>query len=372
MKREFRFVDVIEAPAGRRARIPILSTGKRKTKRYGWIEVTNEMLSNFKKAFENAGEELCVDYDHGTAIGDSPDARKAAGWIKELEHVDGVLYGLADMSPTAAQYLANQEYRYASAEWNDNAEDSKTGEEIGPALQAVAITNRPVWKGLESIEVMCSARAEREMKTQEREESNVKINLSDFGGPREADPGEAVTFLIGELQKVKADATATSKRLSEAERAAGTSAEAHAQLAVLKKELDDERTIRRAEAKERFFSEHRTKIGAEERAALEPIYDSGEDGPTKALAMVRIMPDKYRETPKGSGGNSPANAGSATSRFMSACHKVMVEEKKTFTDASIAVASRDRKLFSEYEAERDRISGFRGRSGQVPSGEEVN
>lgn len=365
MKREFLYVDVVEAPrSGSRARIPILTAGKQKTRKYGWIEVTNDMLSNFKTRFEQAGQDLCLDYDHGTAIGDSPDDRKAAGWIKEIEHVDGVLYGLADLTPAAAQYLADREYRYASAEWNDEAEDTKTGEEIGPALQAVAITNRPVWKGLPSIEVLMSERAASAVARQEQEETNVKtFNLSEFGGPKEAELEQAVTFLAEQARDAK-------KALSEAEKAAATAVESNAKLVVLAKELKEERDARRAEAKERFFSEHRTKIGKEERETLEPIYDSGEDGPAKALAVVKMLPVKFAESPRGSGGTAPAG-GSATQRFLAECDKVMREEKTSFTQASKTVGARDPRLLSEYRAEVDRVAQSRPTGHFIPSGEVV-
>jgi phage I-like protein len=67
-------------------------------------------------AFQSRGVDLPIDYEHQN---DRPEARlrgpvPAAGWIKELKHDAGGLWGRAEWTATAREMIANRQYRYLS------------------------------------------------------------------------------------------------------------------------------------------------------------------------------------------------------------------------------------------------------------------
>lgn len=86
------------------------------------------------RAFRNGGNDLVIDYEHGSTKGvESP----AAGWINELEaQVDGSLYAKVEWTEKAAGYIRNREYRYLSPAFVPEG-DKITG------LHSIALTNVP-------------------------------------------------------------------------------------------------------------------------------------------------------------------------------------------------------------------------------------
>lgn len=129
----------------------ILKTGKFYDPRYKWFEVSekvlSEMISNFKTGVR--GVIPALDYAH-----DSEGA--AAGWIKELFLKDGEkgqkeLWGKIELTPRGQKTLADKEFGYLSADFDDNYQDNETGKKHGAVLLGAALTNRPVIKRMDSV-----------------------------------------------------------------------------------------------------------------------------------------------------------------------------------------------------------------------------
>jgi phage I-like protein len=91
----------------------------------------------------NAGAlPILVDYDHLSAFDvDDGGQSKAAGWIQRLEIRDGEVWAVVEWTVTAAEAIANREWRFISPEFYA---DKKTGEVTG--LAAAALVNRPAFQ----------------------------------------------------------------------------------------------------------------------------------------------------------------------------------------------------------------------------------
>lgn len=84
---------------------------------------------------------ILVDYDHLSAFDpDDGGSSKAAGWIDRVEVRDGEIWAVVTWTVTAAEAIANGEYRFISPEFSA----VKTSTEVF-SLDAVALVNRPAF-----------------------------------------------------------------------------------------------------------------------------------------------------------------------------------------------------------------------------------
>jgi len=117
--------------------------------------VTKETLENMVKNFKEGirpepPTQLVIDYNHGSEEKD-PELSKAAGWLKDLYVEGDKLFMIPQWTENARNYIQNKEFRYVSPEYAEHYRDKKTGNDVGPTLLAVAITNRPYLEGQEGI-----------------------------------------------------------------------------------------------------------------------------------------------------------------------------------------------------------------------------
>lgn len=125
--------------------IQLLKTGTFHTDKYGKFQITSkllhEMVDNFVKGIR--GIVPALDYAHET---DGP----AAGWIRELKVVkDGneeQLWGKVETTPRGLKSLAEKEYAYISADFDESYVDNESNKNCGCVLLGAALTNRPVVK----------------------------------------------------------------------------------------------------------------------------------------------------------------------------------------------------------------------------------
>jgi phage I-like protein len=129
----------------------ILKTGRFYDPRYKWFEVSEKILSEMIKNFQEGvrGIVPALDYAH-----DSEGA--AAGWIKELFLKDGdkgqkELWGKVELTPRGQKTLADKEFGYISADFDDSYQDNETGKKHGAVLLGAALTNRPVIKKMDAV-----------------------------------------------------------------------------------------------------------------------------------------------------------------------------------------------------------------------------
>lgn len=125
--------------------LQILRTGSFSDPRYGKFPITKKMLDEMVKNFDDGvrGIVPALDYGHDTG-------GRAAGWIKKLSvKPDGKefqLWGSFEMTPGGQASLADKDYAYLSADFDDKYVDNEEGKKYGCVLLGAALTNRPVVK----------------------------------------------------------------------------------------------------------------------------------------------------------------------------------------------------------------------------------
>lgn len=121
----------------------------------GEFLVDDAFLASIVQSFATMlarGAEIPVDYEHGSAAaGVPPEAARAAGWVKDLDHRQGTgLWALVEWTDDAVEFIKAREYRYISPEFHPEYHD-EVGNDMGPTLLAVGLVNRPHLKGMEAV-----------------------------------------------------------------------------------------------------------------------------------------------------------------------------------------------------------------------------
>jgi len=134
-------------PESRLRKMQICKTGKFFDPRYGKFEITlsmlSEMVSNFEKGVR--GVVPALDYKH-----EADDV--AAGWFKKLYiQSESELWAEIDMTPKDEKVLADKEFGYISAEFEDQYSDNESGQKHGCVLLGAGLTNRPVLKRMKPV-----------------------------------------------------------------------------------------------------------------------------------------------------------------------------------------------------------------------------
>jgi hypothetical protein len=147
---------------------------------HGNITVTLTDLKRIKENFDRKviGRDPHLDYGHFSYSPIDDDDLKAAGWFKKLElrevstpssvKRDGTivsspmwhLFAMVEMTPKALDAVRTREFRYISPTFNMKYVSKDSGKDVGPTLEAAALTNTPFLTGLAPIvasePVMCS------------------------------------------------------------------------------------------------------------------------------------------------------------------------------------------------------------------------
>ena len=123
----------------------ILKTGQYYDPRYGDFKVTPKLLEALKKNFDDnvLGIDVAIDLNHNPAGG-------AFAWIKSLEIEGNALYMvIKDVTEEGKKILKEKIYKYFSVEFGifDCVKKGKKMS-IHDVLKGVALTNRPVIKGM--------------------------------------------------------------------------------------------------------------------------------------------------------------------------------------------------------------------------------
>lgn len=134
-------LDALEEPSGdgmSRIRIPTIRRAEFVAGRYGPLKFDDDFIGSIIRNFQAnvLGVEVSIDASHRPELG-------ALGWAEHLEYQDGSLVTQASATPEGARLVREKTYRYASAEIDPNYIDRETGEEFGPTLLGIALTNRP-------------------------------------------------------------------------------------------------------------------------------------------------------------------------------------------------------------------------------------
>jgi len=106
---------------------------------------SEELIANFN----SQKNPIPLTYEHPRYDDGQP--KPAAGWVHELEHRDGGLWGLCEFTSRAAQMCRDGEYKFTSVVVVFDSTDRVSGEPVGAELIEVALTNRPFIDGQKPI-----------------------------------------------------------------------------------------------------------------------------------------------------------------------------------------------------------------------------
>lgn len=126
--------------------VTVLKTGKYWDPRYEWFDITTDMLSAMVLSFKSNATRLEVPLKFGHY---GPD--NAAGWFKELSVDGNRLRALVEWTPPGITSVRNKEFKYISAEYDENFQDNITGTNIGCVFEGGALTNKPVIRDQEPL-----------------------------------------------------------------------------------------------------------------------------------------------------------------------------------------------------------------------------
>ncbi len=116
---------------------------------YKEFEITQEDLENIVRNFElNVlkidEKELQFNYSHQSY-------KEAAGWIEALQINGSTLQAKVRWTKTAKERIADEEYKYVSAELDLSYRDEESGAKHGTTLTGAALTNIPFVRGMKAV-----------------------------------------------------------------------------------------------------------------------------------------------------------------------------------------------------------------------------
>ena len=150
--RSLHFAAPAEGEDGVSAPFEVLRVGRTVHPAFGETNITEADLDNAVAVFEGMkakGAELPVDWEHSFAEGGES---RAAGWIADLFRKGKSLMARVKWNARARQDIESGEYRYISAEFNEDWAD-ESGRKHGFTLLAAGLTNRPFLRGMGPVQL---------------------------------------------------------------------------------------------------------------------------------------------------------------------------------------------------------------------------
>lgn len=115
----------------------LLPVGEFYDKRYGRVSITPEKIQQMA---ENFGK--CPAYEVPVKLGHS-DGAKSPGKVISVEAKPDGLEITMSVDAQTAQAINDKQYRYMSAEFDEDYHDKKTGNKVGAVLLGAALVNQP-------------------------------------------------------------------------------------------------------------------------------------------------------------------------------------------------------------------------------------
>lgn len=183
--------------------IEMLRIGNFKHKKYGELEITEEMLDAMVDNFKNEiiGREVSFDWNHK--------AEDASGWLKDVKIEDGRLIGTTELTDKGCDSIQKKRYGYFSIEYTDEFENAETGDKFGPAILGGALTNRPFISNLKKIEFLLEESGDVSIyRLQSKEDGNMpdekkKVKREPAKKIEDLTPEELVAKLTEATEKIK-------------------------------------------------------------------------------------------------------------------------------------------------------------------------
>lgn len=153
VKNLYKIVDVSNLSFKEKiSEIEVLHSGEWEHPRYGLIEISDKDIDQFIKSFEDRVRkiDIAVDQEH------MPD-KGAAGWFRSLKKAveDGVtkLKASVEWTELGKQLIKDGIFKYFSPEFDFEYEDQETHEFFKNVLLGGALTNRPYFKSLATVQL---------------------------------------------------------------------------------------------------------------------------------------------------------------------------------------------------------------------------
>lgn len=152
----------------------LLPVGRFYDKRYGEVNISQEKI---KKMADNFGKFPA--YEVPVKLGHN-DGAKSPGKVINVEAKDSGLEITMLVDAETAKNINEKQYRYMSAEFEDNYMNKETGESVGPVLLGAALVNQPAnpyMQPLKFADTTFNLFSEEDIEMTEVE--NLRLDLSD-------------------------------------------------------------------------------------------------------------------------------------------------------------------------------------------------
>lgn len=199
------FVELSSKATGRRFKKHLLSEGELLYPgvRGGKVKVDAEFLNTIKRNFDNNVCSIVQVPLAGPKNEHTEDPERNIGRVVELSVEDGKLYAIADVRKHADDIGST--LLGASAMLALNYKDTRTGENAGPTLLHMAVTNRPYVVGLEDYEEVIAASGdsidEAVVLTAHTKEESMDLTLDEMFDALKVDHGIDVPALQDQAEK---------------------------------------------------------------------------------------------------------------------------------------------------------------------------
>ena len=182
----------------------LLPVGEFYDKRYGRVSITAEKV---KQMAENFGK--CPAYEVPVKLGHS-DGAKSPGKVIGVEAKDNGLEITMSVDTETAKAINDKQYRYMSAEFDEDYHDKKTGERVGAVLLGAALVNQPAHPYVAPL-VLADDIEGNDNSMSELED--LRLQLSDM----KAQKAQAEAELKAEREKHSKEAEESAKKLADIE-----------------------------------------------------------------------------------------------------------------------------------------------------------
>lgn len=116
----------------------------------GPFQLTRAVFESFVANFERQANAIPLTYEHPQYAGDGRPV-PAAGWIHQLR-IQGTsrveLWGLIEYTRRGEALVREGEYRFVSVVFGKQSTDRQSGDDVGPELFEVGLTNVPFLDGM--------------------------------------------------------------------------------------------------------------------------------------------------------------------------------------------------------------------------------
>ena len=186
----------------------LLPVGEFYDKRYGRVSITQEKI---KQMAENFGK--CPSYEVPVKIGHG-DGAKSPGKVIGIEAKPEGLEITMMVDAETAEAINKKQYRYMSAEFDEDYSDKTTGNKVGAVLMGAALVNQPAHPYVAPLVLaddIDTGRKDVDM----TELEDLRLQLSDMKAQKELAENE----LKAEREKAGKEAEESAKKLADMEAA---------------------------------------------------------------------------------------------------------------------------------------------------------